>query len=85
MRKRFTELSENLILISVEAEPDRLATLTPAEREVIALVQQGHSNEAIAKLRRCSVRTVANQLAASYRKLAVSGRRELSAKLRGAS
>lgn len=85
MRKQFTELNESLILVSVEAESEQLSPLTPAERAVIALAERGHSNKAIAELRRCSVRTVANQLAASYRKLAVGGRRQLNTKLRGPS
>lgn len=85
MTKRFTDLSDDLILVSVDTESQILSLLTPAERAVIALAQRGHSNQDIAALRRCSARTVANQLAESYRKLAVSGRRELSSKLRGYS
>ncbi|HEY8943574.1 MAG TPA: LuxR C-terminal-related transcriptional regulator [Polyangiaceae bacterium] len=74
-----------MLLISLElegADSHRLSCLTAAEREVVALAERGHSNEAIAKLRGCAVRTVANQLAASYRKLAIDGRRQLKAKLR---
>jgi DNA-binding CsgD family transcriptional regulator len=58
-----------------------LATLTEAEREVARLVADGCSNQAIAARRGARPRTVANQLAAIYRKLAVSSRSELVARL----
>ena len=51
--------------------------LTPAETAVVALAIEGYSNEEIARVRGCSARTVANQLAAVYVKKRVSGRREL--------
>jgi len=54
--------------------------LTDAEREVVAGVLSGRSNAAIAIARRTSARTVANQLAAIYRKLGVSSRWELAAR-----
>jgi DNA-binding NarL/FixJ family response regulator len=53
--------------------------LTEAEREVAKLVVAGLSNEAIARRRNVSVRTIAKQVSAIYRKLAVRSRRELSA------
>ncbi|HXK19752.1 MAG TPA: LuxR C-terminal-related transcriptional regulator [Polyangiaceae bacterium] len=53
--------------------------LTAAEREVVAGVLNGRSNAAIALARRTSTRTVANQLAAIYRKLGVASRWELAA------
>ena len=53
--------------------------LTAAEREVVAGVLNGRSNAAIALGRRTSTRTVANQLAAIYRKLGVFSRWELAA------
>jgi DNA-binding CsgD family transcriptional regulator len=58
-----------------------LAALTQAEREVARLVADGSSNQAIATKRGARPRTVANQLAAIYRKLAVSSRSELVARL----
>jgi DNA-binding NarL/FixJ family response regulator len=54
--------------------------LTSAERQVVAGVLDGRSNAAIARARRTSSRTVANQLAAIYRKLGVSSRWELAAR-----
>jgi DNA-binding CsgD family transcriptional regulator len=46
---------------------------------VVELLQQGHSNSEIARLRSVSVQTVANQLASAFRKLEVRSRRELVA------
>lgn len=59
--------------------------LTSAERQVVAGVLNGRTNAAIASARRTSSRTVANQLAAIYRKLGVSSRWELTAHLGRAS
>jgi DNA-binding NarL/FixJ family response regulator len=55
------------------------ARLTDAERQVVTGVLNGRTNAAIALARRTSSRTVANQLAAIYRKLGVSSRWELAA------
>ncbi|HEX2869872.1 MAG TPA: LuxR C-terminal-related transcriptional regulator [Polyangiaceae bacterium] len=54
--------------------------LTQAERQVVAGVLSGRTNAAIAKARRTSSRTVANQLACIYRKLGVASRWELAAR-----
>jgi DNA-binding NarL/FixJ family response regulator len=54
--------------------------LTQAERQVVAGVLSGRTNAAIARARRTSSRTVANQLAAIYRKLGVASRWELAAR-----
>jgi DNA-binding CsgD family transcriptional regulator len=54
-------------------------TLTRAEREVTALVLEGHTNEQIAKARGTAPSTVANQLQAIFEKLGVNGRLELVA------
>jgi DNA-binding NarL/FixJ family response regulator len=59
--------------------------LTRAERQVVAGVLNGRTNAAIAVARRTSCRTVANQLAAIYRKLGVSSRWELAARVGRAS
>jgi DNA-binding CsgD family transcriptional regulator len=53
------------------------AELTSAEREVAALLLDGKSNREVAALRGTSVRTIANQVGAIFRKLRVSGRVEL--------
>jgi DNA-binding CsgD family transcriptional regulator len=78
---RVTELNDDLVLVSVESCPAQGRALTPAEQEVVALAVGGLSNESIAKARGCSASTVANQLAASYRKLSVNGRRQLKVKV----
>jgi DNA-binding CsgD family transcriptional regulator len=73
-------IDDDLILVSMAMpEPPRTA-LSRAEHEVTRLALKGLSNAAIAGLRRSSARTVANQLAAAYRKLGVSSRRELQAR-----
>ncbi len=61
-------------------EHAELDALTPAEREVTAMVLGGASNAEVARRRATSRRTVANQLASVYRKLGVTGRRELIAR-----
>ncbi|HEX3775263.1 MAG TPA: helix-turn-helix transcriptional regulator [Polyangiaceae bacterium] len=53
------------------------AQLTPAEHEVTRLLVEGKSYAEMAVLRKTSVRTVANQLAAAFDRLGVSGRPEL--------
>jgi DNA-binding NarL/FixJ family response regulator len=56
--------------------------LTPAERQVALAVLAGLSNADIARMRGSSPRTVANQLAALFRKLGVHSRAELAARVR---
>lgn len=65
-------------------EDGAVAPLTRAEREIASLVVKGLSNASIARARAVSARTVANQLAAIYRKLRVGSRVELVALLVGA-
>lgn len=52
---------------------------TESEREVLALVRTGMSNEAIASARGRSVRTIANQVASLLRKTGAGSRRALAA------
>ena len=54
-------------------------TLTRAEAAVVEAALTGLTNIQIARRRRCSPRTVANQLASAYRRLGISGRAELAA------
>ncbi len=51
--------------------------LSKAEQEVALLVLQEKSNLEIARIRKTSVNTVANQLRSVYVKLGISGRAEL--------
>lgn len=62
------------------ANVDR-AGLTTAESEVLDLVLEGRSNAEIASARGRSPRTVANQVAALFRKLGVRSRLELYARV----
>jgi DNA-binding CsgD family transcriptional regulator len=81
---RVTHLSDRLVLVSVpiatELDSPRSAALTQSEHAVAALAASGLSNAAIARRRRCSVRTVANQLSSVYEKLGLKSRRELRAR-----
>jgi DNA-binding NarL/FixJ family response regulator len=69
------------VLTNPADERVRVAALTPAERAVVELTVRGLSNAAIARKRCSSPRTVANQLAAIYKKLGVGSRRELRARV----
>jgi DNA-binding CsgD family transcriptional regulator len=70
--------------IELPAAPSALPpSLTVAEREVVELLLAGRSNQEIADARGASYRTVANQLASIFRKVGVSSRVELVAKLSG--
>jgi DNA-binding NarL/FixJ family response regulator len=51
--------------------------LTSAERDVLARVVRGESNQAIASARRTSVRTIANQVASLLRKTGAASRFDL--------
>jgi DNA-binding CsgD family transcriptional regulator len=57
------------------------ALLSPAEYTVTRLFVEGKTHSEIARLRRTSTRTVANQLAAVFHRLGVSGRLRLLGKL----
>ncbi len=57
-----------------------LPSLSRAERAVAELAARGLSNAEIAKRRRCSPRTVANQLASVFVKLGIESRSELAAR-----
>jgi DNA-binding CsgD family transcriptional regulator len=59
------------------AAASRLSSLTDAEREVLADLLGSVAPHEIARRRLRSPRTVANQIQSIYRKLGVSGRREL--------
>jgi DNA-binding CsgD family transcriptional regulator len=57
------------------------AGLTDAERDVVSLILREESIAAVARERRSSPRTIANQLSSIYRKLGVRSRRELRARV----
>lgn len=73
---------ESLIALGYsEPTANVLSSLTPAERRVANALIEGSSHRGIALERGVSERTVASQIASIYRKLQVSGRRELTAML----
>jgi DNA-binding CsgD family transcriptional regulator len=63
------------------ASPSLPRSLSAAERAVAMGVLAGKSNAEIAKARRTSVRTVANQVASVFRKVGVHSRAQLVAAL----
>ncbi len=73
--------SEALSVVKVELCQRSLSLLTSAEREVALLVIDGLTNAEIGVQRKTSPRTVANQVAAVFRKLEVHGRLELIRRL----
>jgi DNA-binding NarL/FixJ family response regulator len=70
-----------LAVAKAELCPHALSELTSAEREVALLVLDGLTNAEIGVQRKTSPRTVANQVAAVFRKLGVHGRLELIRRL----
>jgi len=75
---QFAHSSINYRVVSLARPDAELASLlTPAQFEVVRLRVQGMSHVEIAKSRHRSRRTIANQLAESFRRLGVSGRSEL--------
>jgi DNA-binding CsgD family transcriptional regulator len=55
--------------------------LTPREQAIVRRLVEGWSTSSLAAERRTSGRTIANQLASVFRKMNVSGRRELLARV----
>jgi DNA-binding NarL/FixJ family response regulator len=73
---------DDLVVFFWQTEEQRAAAaLSPAEREVLELLAAGHTNAEIARRRRSSVRTVANQVASIFRRLGVGSRAQLAAAL----
>ncbi|MBI3205770.1 MAG: helix-turn-helix transcriptional regulator [Myxococcales bacterium] len=68
---------DEFLLVSVQSPARALSTLTGAERDVVCGVLDQETNREIAARRGSSTRTVANQLAAVFRKLGVGSRAEL--------
>lgn len=82
--KRMTLLGDEHIVLSFPLDAPKVpSTLTKAERAVALLVLEGKSDAEIAAARGVSKRTVANQIGSIFRKLDVSSRVELAARLGG--
>jgi DNA-binding NarL/FixJ family response regulator len=77
---RVEQRSEGALIVSFELPGKRLMSrLTRGEAEVLRMTIEGKTHLEIARDRGRSRRTVANQLAAIFRKLGVSGRAALRA------
>lgn len=68
---------ERFAIFEWETNPRDVSMLSPAERAVLELVVKGRSNAQIAAARRCSARTVANQIASLRKKLGAGSRFDL--------
>jgi DNA-binding CsgD family transcriptional regulator len=72
----------NLLLsVDLRLEPLETASLSEAERDIARRMLEGRTRAEIGQSRGTSSRTLANQIGSIYRKLGVSGRRELTAML----
>jgi DNA-binding CsgD family transcriptional regulator len=72
---RLTSDRNHVLLVTFSLE--RVAALSTAELDVARLASAGLSNEAIARQRDTSARTVANQMARIFAKLRIATRRAL--------
>ena len=61
----------------------KLASLTPRERDIVALIAEGLRNDDIARRLGITPKTVKNQLTAVFEKLGVSSRLELVVRMQG--
>lgn len=83
--ERLDVAGEDLVVLSWSTEPAAMPHgLSAAESEILARVVRGESNATIARARRTSVRTVANQVASLLRKTGASSRYELIRRFAGA-
>jgi len=80
LRAIFITMDEELVLFEVpRSRPLPDPRLPTVEAEVLALVLAGRSNAEIARIRRRSPRTIANEVARLFRRLGVRSRLELFA------
>ena len=77
----FTHDGADYVVFSLPAEPSAASPLSAREREVLAALLAGRSNAQIAAELGTASRTVANQVASIFRKLGVSSRAELAARV----
>jgi DNA-binding NarL/FixJ family response regulator len=75
--ERFEVSGEEYVAFTWRPAAAARASLTKAERDVLSRIVAGASNEEIARARRSSVRTVANQVASLLRKLEARSRYDL--------
>jgi DNA-binding NarL/FixJ family response regulator len=70
------KIDDDLVVFSWDIAPPP-PQLTSAERDVLARVVRGESNQTIACARKTSVRTIANQVASLLRKTGAGSRFDL--------
>ena len=70
-------IDDELVVFSWDVAEPPPAQLTSAERAVLARVVRGDTNQAIARARKTSVRTIANQDASLLRKTGAASRFDL--------
>jgi DNA-binding NarL/FixJ family response regulator len=78
-------IDDELVVFSWDVAESPPAQLTSAERAVLARVVRGESNQAIARARKTSARTIANQVASLLRKTGCSSRFDLIRRFGGHS
>ncbi len=78
MAQLLHELTHKQTSKRLDTEASRIASLTPREREVIALIAQGFGTQRIANELFISQKTVRNHLASIFSKLMVTDRLELA-------
>lgn len=79
---RFSFASSDYVVLSYALPEPRLPpSFTAAERAVACSLLRGMTNREIARERGSSTRTIANQVAAIFRKLGVASRIELAERL----
>jgi DNA-binding NarL/FixJ family response regulator len=76
-RSTIIEETSTLQVWSIPRPERRYTSLPPAELAIVGCLVEGLSYEEISYLRGTSKRTIANQIAAVFRRLRVSGRNEL--------
>jgi predicted ATPase/DNA-binding CsgD family transcriptional regulator len=75
-----TEARHEVARVASDAEgPQHQVALTPRQREILALLSAGHSNQEIGALLQIGRRTVETHIATIYGKLGVHGRAEAAA------
>jgi DNA-binding NarL/FixJ family response regulator len=74
---------EEMVVFSWSTPREAPSDLSKAERDVLDRVTRGESNATIARARKTSVRTVANQVASLLRKTGAASRFELIQRFSG--
>jgi DNA-binding NarL/FixJ family response regulator len=69
---------EHFVVLSTPLLPPAFEMLTRSEEQVLAHLSRGMSNAAIARERKTSIHTVANQVASLFRKTGARSRAELA-------